>query len=228
MNTQINPERSRRAKKYSTIIFDFDGTLGNSMDLIFKIYNLLSVKHNLKKIGLAQIANFRSKTPHEILKFLSIPFFKMPFLFWEGRGMFNERLSEVKLFEGILPVLKKLSKNYTLGILTSNSKKNIEDFMKQNKLELFAFIHGEFNIFGKDRALKKIMNARSLVGVEVLYVGDEVRDIESCKKIGVDIVSVTWGLNTKEVLVRYNPEYLITKPVELLKIVENKNYIKLK
>lgn len=211
MNTQ--------SKKYTTIIFDFDGTLGNSMDLIFKIYNLLSIKHNLKKIGLAQIANFRNKTPKEILKFLSIPFFKIPFIFWEGRGMFNERLSEVKLFEGILPVLKKLSKHYTLGILTSNSKKNIEDFLKQNNIQLFAFLHGEFNIFGKDRALKKIMNSRNLTKEEVLYVGDEVRDIESCKKIGVDIVSVTWGLNTKEVLAGYNPEYLISKPEDLLKFV---------
>ena len=208
-----------QSKKYTTIIFDFDGTLGNSMDLIFKIYNLLSAKHNLRKISIAQIEKFRNKTPKEILKFLSIPFFKMPFLFWEGRGMFHERLAEVELFPGILSVLKKLSVRYTLGILTSNSKKNIEGFLNQNNLKQFAFIHSEFNIFGKDKALKKIMNSRNLNKEEVLYVGDEVRDIESCKKIGVDIVYVSWGLNAKEVLSRYNPEYLISKPEELLKII---------
>jgi phosphoglycolate phosphatase len=212
MNTQ--------SKKYTTIIFDFDGTLGNSMNLIFKIYNLLSVKHHLKKISGSQVAKFRDRTPKQILSYLAIPYFKIPFLFFEGRGMFHDRLAEVELFPGILPVLKKLSKHYTLGILTSNSKKNIEGFLKQNELNLFEFIHSEFNIFGKDKALKKIMNARNLNKDEVLYIGDEVRDIESCKKIDVDIVSVAWGLNTKEVLSKYYPEYLISKPEELLNVIK--------
>lgn len=211
MNTQ--------SKQYTTIIFDFDGTLGNSMALIFKIYNLLSAKYGLKNISISQVEKFRNKTPKEILSYLAIPFFKIPFLFFEGRSMFYDRISEVELFQGILPVLKILSKHYSLGVLTSNSKKNIEAFLKQNNLNFFEFIHSEFNIFGKDKALKKIMNSRSLNKEEVLYVGDEVRDIESCKKIGVDIVSVSWGLNAKEVLSRYNPEYLISKPEELLKVV---------
>ncbi len=211
MNTQTN--------KYSTIIFDFDGTLGNSMDLLFKIYNVLSVKHNLKKIRRANIASFRNKTPQELLKYLSIPFLKIPLILFVGKNMFHSRLGEVELFEGILPVLSKLSQSYTLGILTSNSKKNIEDFLNQNNLHMFSFIHSEFNIFGKHRALKKIISARNLNINEVLYVGDEVRDIQSCKKIVVDIVSVTWGFNTKEVLSKYNPEYLISKPEELLEVI---------
>ena len=52
----------------------------------------------------------------------------------------------------------------------------------------------------------------------VLYVGDEVRDIEAAKKAGIRIAAVTWGYNSKKALEAYKPDYLVTKPEELLQI----------
>ena len=44
---------------------------------------------------------------------------------------------------------------------------------------------------------------------EILYVRDEVRDIVACQRIGVDIVAVTYGFNSKELLKKYEPTYLV-------------------
>ena len=85
MNTQLNRKQNRAPKKYTTIIFDFDGTLGNSMELILKIFNSLSEKYNFKKISLSQATMFRNRKPSEILKLLAIPYYKVPFLLMEGR-----------------------------------------------------------------------------------------------------------------------------------------------
>ena len=44
---------------------------------------------------------------------------------------------------------------------------------------------------------------------ETLYIGDEVRDIDACRKTGIRIISVTWGFNSKEALCRKNPDFLV-------------------
>jgi phosphoglycolate phosphatase-like HAD superfamily hydrolase len=84
---------------------------------------------------------------------------------------------------------------------------------------MFSFIHSELNLFGKSGALDKMLKKYKLHKPDVLYVGDEVRDIEACKKVGVDIVSVTWGFNSREVLEKYQPNKLVGTPEELLQCI---------
>ncbi len=54
---------------------------------------------------------------------------------------------------------------------------------------------------------------------EVIYVGDETRDIEAAKKINSKVIAVSWGFNTKEALARHNPDFLIHQPSELLDVM---------
>jgi phosphoglycolate phosphatase len=105
-------------------------------------------------------------------------------------------------------------RGYRLGILTSNSSNNVKSFLRRNNLEYFDFIHSESNLFGKDKVLKRLkVRLNNLV-----YVGDETRDVEAGKKCGVKVVAVTWGLSTKEPLFKSRPDWLISDPNELLTI----------
>ena len=106
-----------------------------------------------------------------------------------------------------------------MGILTSNSAETVKHFIKKYNLDLFAFIHSEKNLFGKDRALNTIIEERKLNKDKTIYIGDEVRDIESCNKIGLSIVAVSWGFNEKGLLSKSNPTYLIEEPQELLSLL---------
>jgi phosphoglycolate phosphatase len=54
---------------------------------------------------------------------------------------------------------------------------------------------------------------------ELLYVGDELRDIEACKKAGVRIVAVAWGYDPLPLLVSGNPDGIAKTPEELLRFV---------
>ena len=65
------------------------------------------------------------------------------------------------------------------------------------------------------------MEKHNLKPQEIIYVGDEVRDIQACKKIGVKIIAVSWGYNSKEILDREKPDYLVNKPIEIPKILKN-------
>ncbi|OQY42943.1 MAG: hypothetical protein B6227_00580 [Fusobacteriia bacterium 4572_74] len=132
----------------------------------------------------------------------------------------SRKMEEIPLIDGIKEVLISLNKmGYKMGVLTSNNKKNVDDFLKHYEMRnLFEFIYAEKNVFGKDKAINKMMKIEKLD--KIIYVGDETRDIEACKKIEVPIISVGWGFNTSVNLKKYNPNYFIEDPKELLEIAE--------
>jgi len=53
----------------------------------------------------------------------------------------------------------------------------------------------------------------------VFYVCDEVRDIEAARKSGISSIAVTWGYNTKDALIKENPDFLANTPDELRDII---------
>ena len=105
-----------------------------------------------------------------------------------------------------------------MSVLSSNTEDNIAAFLKKNGLELFEHIRSS-NLFGKDKAIGRFMRQLGLQTDELLYVGDELRDIEACKKAGVRIVAVAWGYDPLPLLVSGNPDGIAKTPEELLRFV---------
>jgi len=205
-----------------TIIFDFDGTIADTLPLIIEFFNQNAEKFGFKKLGPSEVEGLRNKTVLEIIKEFKISLFRLPFIAKKLRDDLRKKIRDTKLIPEIKEVFFKLKKKgFKIGILSSNSKENIKKFLKANDLLIFEFIYSESNIFGKGNALKSLLKKLKLNSKEVVYIGDEVRDIEACKKNGVKIISVTWGFNKKEVLLKNKPDYLINKPEEILKIVSS-------
>ena len=203
------------------IIFDFDGTIADTMPLIFKIYNENAKKFGIPRLSRIQTEKIREMTAKEISKIYKVSLLKFLFIVTKMRKILNTRIDQAELFYGIKEMLKGLrQRGIKIGILSSNSQENIEKFLRINNLMLFDFIHSELNIFAKARALKNLIKRYNLAREDVIYVGDEVRDIDACKKNGVKIISVTWGFNKKEILQKNKPDYLVDKLQEILKIVD--------
>ena len=57
-----------------------------------------------------------------------------------------------------------------------------------------------------------------LLKKEVLYIGDEVRDVVAAHKAGVDIAAVGWGINDWKTLADEEPTHQVAKPDELLTV----------
>ncbi|MBI4226600.1 HAD-IA family hydrolase [Candidatus Roizmanbacteria bacterium] len=206
--------------KVKTIIFDFDGTIADTFPLILELFDEYAEEFGYKKIDRKESERLRNKNPKEIFQELKISPLKLPFLANKIRNGLNKQIQTVKIFPGMKDVLLSLKKkNFYLGILTSNSLDNVRKFLFIYNLEVFNFVHSEMNIFGKDKALNNMLRQNKLSREDVIYIGDEVRDIEACKKAKIKIIAVTWGFNKKEILQKNNPDYLIDKPEELLKII---------
>ncbi|MEM9226478.1 MAG: HAD-IA family hydrolase [Verrucomicrobiota bacterium] len=206
----------------SCLVFDFDGTLADTFNLAWEIFNELSSVYGYRKIDKEDLAKARDMTMAQFIKAFRISRLKIPKMLKEGKRRLAHRIEDISPIEGIQEVLPQLREQYpTLGILTSNSKQNVSSFLKQHDLDFFDFISTVPKLSGKAKSLRAIMRTYTLDPVEVIYVGDESRDMKAALKAGVHGAGVMWGFNSEKALRLYTPKWLIKEPKKLLSLRED-------
>ncbi|NES01526.1 MAG: HAD-IA family hydrolase, partial [Okeania sp. SIO2F4] len=162
------------------VIFDFDGTLADTFDLIFAITNRLSVEFGYKQAKKEEIPEIEKLSPLELINQSGISIFKVPFLLRRIRAEFKQEINDVGLFAGIKEALLGLQyQGYKIGIITSNAQENVEYVLQKHDLLIFDFITSGTTLFGKHRAIKKYLKSENIQPEEMVYVGDETRDINA-------------------------------------------------
>jgi phosphoglycolate phosphatase-like HAD superfamily hydrolase len=205
---------------YKCVIFDFDGTLADTEKINFGIFQEIADIYKLEKISFEEMKKLKKFSASEIIDHLNIKKRNIPGMIRKGRRKLHASIEEVDWCRESWPeVIQELKKaGYIIGIITSNSKKNVKKFLKNKNAEYFEFIYNS-GLTGKERKIKKVMRKRKLSNEDILYVGDEIRDIKSSHNMKVHIASVDWGYNTRESLERNRPDYIIEEPKELIDIL---------
>ncbi len=200
------------------ILFDFDGTIADTYQAVTSITNQLSTEFGYKALNQEELLLIKNLSSREIVKLSEIPVFKLPFLIRRVRSELSKEIAELDSIKGIDQVLWELKRRgYVLGIVTSNNQENVDIFLAKNQLtDLFDYIYSGTAIFGKHRVINQVIRERKLDKINVIYVGDETRDIRSARKSRIPMVAVTWGFNAAEILSEHNPDYLVDHPSELL------------
>lgn len=209
--------------KSPLVVFDFDGTICPSYPLFIDQVNVLADEYKLRKIGAEEVEDFRNMTPQEIMKTLGISLFKLPFLLRKARGNVQQQLLDLEPVPGIVEMLQELKqRGCSLGILTSNSLENVLPYLQKYKIDFFDFVYTGNNIFGKEKHLKDILEKTHLNKEKdlVLYVGDEIRDMEAARKARFTSVGVTWGYNCLTLLQRSHPDFLLETPSRLSVLID--------
>lgn len=205
----------------NVVIFDFDGTIADTLSAMLAIYNDVAPRYGCKTISLDEVPMLRSERPQEIMHRYGVTLWKLPFLARAVRAKFRARALSVSPHNGIAEALQTLKDSgCTLGILTSNAKANVEAFLYDQGLgDMFDFIVAHRNMFGKHRALRTIMREHRFSAADVAYVGDETRDMEAARRAGVMGVAVTWGFQNREAFARVHPDVVVDTPAELIAAV---------
>ena len=203
------------------IIFDFDGTLADTLPVVLKIFKKVIKEYGYKDVTDKDIESLRSMDALDIVRNFKFPIWKIPKLIKSVRKELAKKIKIVKPFEKIEELLILLkAKGFGLGILTSNNKSTVNEFLTLNNLNYFSDVESNQGIFNKSAYLSRFLKKHNLKNSELVYIGDEVRDIEASREANVDIIAVSWGFNTKEVLQKYNPTFIADRPKDIL------NYLK--
>ncbi len=205
---------------YKCVIFDFDGTIGDTEDLALQIAIKLSEKYNFRKLTKNEIPMIKHMTVREGMTYMGISRFRLPFIVKEAHGILRQEVSSAELCRPELEDLfHSLSDSLIMtGIITSNSADNVEAFFELHNIQIFDFLRSS-SVFGKSKHLKKVLHQYNFKKRDVLYVGDEARDIVAAKKVGIDVAAVTWGFNSIDRLKAEKPNYLIEEVSELKRIL---------
>ncbi len=201
------------------IIFDFDGTLAESLLLGLEGVNELAPRFKYQPI--TNTDYIRQKGMRRIIKEdLQLKWYQLPGYIRALKKVLIPKIDELELYEGLPEVVQALSGKAHLFILTSNISRTVDHIIEKYKLDFFENTYTNIPAFRKHRVLKRLMKRYDLRPDQLLYIGDEVRDVDACRKVGIPIVGVSWGLNDHEALKNANADYVVDTPEELLALLE--------
>lgn len=204
------------------IIFDFDGTLADTFHTIWKVSSRLSVEFRFKIPSWEESEELKNLNTWQLIQYSQIHLCKLPSFFRKLKDELNKEMERVGLFAGVREMILELKeRGYQLGIITSNSSENVKIVMENYQLqESFSFVYSEKIVWGKHRVIKHWLKESQTESDHVIYVGDERRDILAARRANIKMIAVTWGFNTKEILMAENPDGLIDSPQQLMGMIQ--------
>lgn len=209
---------------YRSLIFDFDGTIADTLAETRRIFNQLAPDYGIRQVDEHELHHLRHLSLKQLLKHLDIPKRKVPALISRGTGLMRGNITRLQLIPGMREVLLEMRNHVdSFGILTSNATANVELFLQTHNLrEPFDFISSTSKLTGKAKHLKAIRKTFSLRPEQMLYIGDELRDVKASQKAGIPIAAVTWGFNSRESLAAESPTHLFEQPADFLRLLVGK------
>ena len=206
---------------HRTLVFDFDGTIADTLGETRRIYNQLADDLGLRQVEQHEVAELRHMSLKQLISHLGIPKRRVPTLIARGTGMMRGNITSLPLISGMSEVLAEMHRHVeNFGILTSNAPANVDVFLRAHGLrEMFEFISSTSKLTGKAKHLRAIRKTFSLRHEEMLYIGDELRDVKASQKAGVPVAAVTWGFNSRESLAAQKPDYLFDHPADFLRLL---------
>jgi len=207
--------------KYQNLIFDFDGTLADSLEEGRLIFNDFAKKHDIDEIKKEDLNTLKNYNLKEFLKIKKLSKARFLQFIAVAKIELGKRISKIPLIENVEMLLPKLQQHTNfMGILTSNSQKNVEVFLKENQLlGYFDHIGSSSKLLNKSRYINAMLKKYSLNRHETLFIGDEIRDIQASHKSKIDVAAVTWGFNSRTSLKKEKPTFCFDTPKDLLNLI---------
>lgn len=212
---------------FKYILFDFDGTLVDSSEGIFK-----SLTYAFENMG--------HGTPTEELlrKFVGPP---LHYSFTKFAGFTSEHAYEMtekyrerykkigylenRVYDGIPEMLERLqNEGYILGTASSKPVRFINDICEQRDIKkYFAHIGGTQFDNIKESKTTVIKDAMKILGADTantLMVGDRLFDIQGAHEAGIPCCAVLFGFGNRAEFEEYKAEYIIEKPNDIFSILK--------
>lgn len=207
------------------ILFDLDGTLLNTNDLIIKSFEA-AFKHYFpdREFSRDEIIDCIGPTlhqtgakyyPQDVEEFVSV-----------YRKYYAENHDElIEIFPGVPEMLKQLKELGLVLVIVTSKKRDmtIKGMSYMKVLDYFDLIVSSDDVTKPKPApesIELVLKELNLKPEEVMMVGDNSHDIECANNALVKSVGVGWALRGADYLHSFNPTYIISTTSDLVEIVK--------
>lgn len=205
------------------LLFDLDGTLVDTTELILSCYRTTIFKlvdnpptdeEITKGFGTTtrdQLRRLFPKLQHRIAE--------LDAMWLDAYHRLHDQL--VKPFPETVEVLTELRKRgYPLGIVTSKVRSDVERvlpmFGLEGLLEVIVSVNDTTNHKPHPEPVLKGMELMSARPEKTLYVGDSISDMKAGREAGARVAAAMWGPCPKDLLLGFHPDYTLNSIRDLL------------
>jgi phosphoglycolate phosphatase len=193
---------------YSLAIFDLDGTLVDSFPWFLRTINDVADRFGFRRVRDEDVEGLRHASTREILGRLEVPVWRLPAIARYARRLKGEAASEIPLFAGTDAMLRRLAESgVQLALVTSDSEANARQKLGASAA-LFSHFDCAASVFGKPAKFRRVIRRAGVVPQNVISIGDEVRDIEAARAVGIACGAVSWGYAAPAALQALAPDYM--------------------
>lgn len=210
---------------YKYILFDFDGTVFDTVEGITK-----SARYALNKFGIEAELDFLRQFagPPLVDKFMEVYDFTKEQA-EQATIYFKERYQPIGLHECcIFPGIKEMLQNlrdagFVLGIATSKPQHLAEKLLQgENMTELFDVICGSGGLGNNDTKESVLRRAMETLGADPeasVLVGDTKYDVLGARACGIDCIGVRYGYAAEGELEEAGAKYIVDDIPALEKLI---------
>ena len=211
---------------FDGFIFDIDGTLTSTNQLIFDSFNFIAKKYLNKTFTDEEIIAMFGPTEDVILKQWCGNKFE------EARKEYYKYYSDnhwkAELYPGIKEILEYLkSKNFPLGIFTGKGRDASMITLKKLGVDHYfdLIVTGDDVVNHKPSAegILKFVKHFNLNKERVLMIGDSAGDVKASKEAGIKVASVLWDSYAHEKVKTLNSDYYFHSVEELREFLYSMN-----
>ena len=179
--------------RYRLAIFDFDGTLANSLPWFRASFQDTIARFDLAPVSSEELEGMRGLSAREIMARLKVSMWQLPAIVSDMRKRKLAAASETPLFAGIPAMLTDLQRlGIKTAIVSSDSEASVRQVLGPTASLITRFDCGAA-VFGKHWKFRRVARKLGAKPSETICIGDEIRDIEAANATGMDSGAVAWG-----------------------------------
>lgn len=207
----------------NTILFDLDGTLIDTNELIITTYLHTLDKYYPGKYSREDVLPFMGPTLHEAFSTVDPDRVEELVLEYRTFNLANHD-ALVKEFPGVLETIKKLSESgYKLGVVTTKRGDTAMKGLRLMGLDPFfkvvVAMEHVTNVKPDPEPILKALEQLDSTPAQALMVGDNFHDILAGKNAGTKTAGVAWSIKGRDYIAKYEPDYILEHMTDLLTIL---------
>ncbi|MED3561589.1 pyrophosphatase PpaX [Bacillus xiapuensis] len=207
----------------TTLLFDLDGTLIDTNELIIATYLHTLEKYYPNKYKREDVLPFMGPTLHEAFSTVDPDRVEEMILEYRTFNLANHDLL-VKEFPNVLETIQTLKeKGYKLGIVTTKkhdvSLKGLRLMKLEEYFDVIVAMDHVTKVKPDPEPIFKALEQINSTPKETIMVGDNFHDILAGKNAGTKTAGVAWTIKGRDYLAKYEPDYMLENMADLLTIL---------